>query len=321
MINLEEKHVINLIENFYGLKINQSQVILLSSSFAKSYKIINPIATIVVKVFSEEYKTKKDALSELKLLLELLSNNVKVIIPKSGVNRDFILELNQIQNGYFAIAYEYFEGEVIPKLNKVQSFNLGVNLANIHKFSINPNLELDKTEYTIGYLFDDSYKLIRPFLGDSQKEYLNKLRDKIQLQLELINLEINNENYGICHGDYISRNSLWKNEKECLTIDFEFVSRGYRAYDMSHFKWELVYCKYEKTYTDNIWEEFLKGYNSIRVIQDNENKMINISMLLYHIFMAGERVKLSKVLGEHLLAKQFWDRCMEFLYENEKDIL
>ena len=43
-------------------------------------------------------------------------------------------------------------------------------------------------------------------------------------------------------------------------------------------------------------------------------------MLLYHIFMGGERVKLSKILGEQFVERPFWEKCMEFLYKIEEEV-
>lgn len=302
------------IELFYGLKPNSSKIFHLSTSFSETYKIENENTSLFIKVHDSKYFTRKNVYSQIDLLEHLNKHGLKVISPIINANNEYII--NSKENAQkFILGYDYFEGKEIIELTKEQNFQLGKNLALIHVKSIDIELDTHKPNYEIKYLFDDALELISPFLERHEIVYLNKLRGELMIKISDVDKDKNT--YGICHGDYIQRNTLWSCKGDSMTIDFDFYSYGYRIYDVSHYLWFL---KYTKTYNETIWNDYIKGYNAIRKINQSEFNCLNTMMILNHIFMAGERVKLSSVLGNHLLERSFWDRCMNFIYENESTI-
>jgi Ser/Thr protein kinase RdoA (MazF antagonist) len=306
--------------NFYGLSEDKQEITLLSSSFTQVYKLIVGLKIIIIKVYDEQYKIHKDAIAEITVLNHLIVNDARVNKPIMGINGDFIFNFEKGNENRYAVGFEFFNGKEVGKLDKDGNYKLGSNLADIHAKSEEINVALDKSDYDFKGLFDDPIKLIKPFLNEEELNYLKVLREKLLLQIKKIDLQVTPENYGVCHGDYLSRNVLWSENGNYQTIDFEFFSKGYRAYDISHYKWQLEYFGYEESYSRSSWSDFLKGYNSVRNISEQEMKLVDVSMLLYHIFMAGERVKLSKILGEQFVERPFWDKCMEFLYRKEEEV-
>ncbi|MCB9360986.1 MAG: phosphotransferase [Flavobacteriales bacterium] len=313
-----QKYLLQKVSSFYGFSEDEQKITQLSSSFTQVYKLIVGGNIIIIKIYNEDYKTRKDVIAEINILKHLIEDGAHVNEPMVGIKGDYIFNIEN--ENRFAVGFKYFDGKEIVKLDETKNFKLGSNLAEIHAKSQGFNIVMDKPKYDIDTLWDEPIKLMTPYLTVEELSYLEVLREKILLQIEDVNLQITKENYGVCHGDYISRNTLWDEKGSCQTIDFEFFSKGYRAYDISHYKWQLEYFNYEESYSRSSWSDFLKGYNSVRNIFEQEMKLVDVSLLLYHIFMAGERVKLSKILGEQFVERPFWDKCMEFLYRKEEEV-
>ena len=308
----------SLVANEYGFTFKEIESELLSTSLNDVYLIKTKKGKRILRVYGLGLRTLSDIKAEMELLNDLFSKGVNVHRPISSlVSGNHIVDIEHPVGLRHAVLFNYSEGKELKRLTGNQNFQFGANLATFHYVSNESNLKFDKPEYTIDTLLHKSFKSISNHINPVQKSELKRIIKKIENLIEEIGLIKDKDIYGICHGDYLSRNTLWDDFSNSTIIDFDFFSKGYRAYDISHYKWELDYAKHDKEYVNKSWSSFLNGYNSIRRISENEMRLIYISVALFHIFMGSERIKLAKVLGEDMINELFWSRCFEFLKEWE----
>jgi Ser/Thr protein kinase RdoA (MazF antagonist) len=215
----------------------------------------------------------------------LFENHASVCQPLKSINSNFIEKIEQEEHLFFSHVVNEVSGRIINinSVDKKLLFNWGKRLGILHKISKN-------------YIPKSGLNYISIF--DLQKEtasYL-KLEDtswgKIynEINLWLAELEKNNDNFGITHGDHRDANVIW-NGVNTTFIDFDEPIFHWFLADIVR-PFILFYEK--KGQTPWQLERFLEGY-----VSENNIGNINSKDLLYFTRL--------KALELFLWTKNNWD--------------
>lgn len=92
-------------------------------------------------------------------------------------------------------------------------------------------------------------------------------------------------------------------------FDFDHCGYGWRAYDLTPF-WD-VYAR--------LWQFFIKGYESIRIISQLEKEQIPTFAMLRNIWDMGDLLRMMPVWGEEP-DSNYLNHCLERLEDISKSI-
>ena len=156
------------------------------------------------------------------------------------------------------------------KWNENNCFHVGKELARFHL--VNKNLNpINKNHFSLD------------FWNTSLKKYENFIIELIPNSLNIIKEEIKflNQNWpiglpeGIIHADLFPDNVLFNtSEKISGMIDFYFACHDFFSYDIAILI--NAWCFPNNNFNNIFMKNLLKGYESIRKLENNERKNLNI---------------------------------------------
>tara|TARA_B110000967_G_scaffold60332_1_gene61956 strand:- start:7459 stop:8373 length:915 start_codon:yes stop_codon:yes gene_type:complete len=208
---------------------------------------------LVLKIWNEQ------SIEEVNYLLNM---------TKYIVERDFptpkpiqFLDGNYIhnKNGLAWTLLPFIQGNWLDS-NHSSLYSLGIIQAKLH--TIEPPNEL-KTEFSMGYkLFNKLYNI-----ADENNEWTDFVKF-LKNETEELLIKIGPLPKGIIHGDLFSDNVLAINNEVVTVLDFEEICYDYLAFDLVMtfvgFGWKKGEPIKER------WDSILEGYQTIRVLSEDE---------------------------------------------------
>lgn len=230
--------------------------------------------------------------------LEFLKNHqIPVSFPIRRVDQQLFGIIEASEGLRYATLFSYAEGTT--DINEEQAFILGRSLAQLHLVSEDFITDLEREHLDVNQLIDQPLAHIKMILNkswDKELNFLDKLTDKLRQQIS--DLDKTNETYGIIAGDVHGYNQHFTTGNQLTMFDFEFCAYGYRVYDIATFRWSRG--------SDNteLWNAFLKGYQSVRKLNDIEMKSIEVFIQARHLWWISSLSKMPEY--KHILDNKFW---------------
>ena len=123
------------------------------------------------------------------------------------------------------------------------------------------------------------------FNGGSSSNFIKKQSKKISKTFEKI--DSNKVTKGIVHMDIWYDNMNIKGQNEPTIFDFDFCGNGLLIFDVAYFCKQLFHIEVNKDEYELKIQSFLKGYQSIRTLSEEEIKMIPDVAAAIWIFYLG----------------------------------
>ncbi|GAA3560474.1 phosphotransferase [Snuella lapsa] len=138
------------------------------------------------------------------------------------------------------------------------------------------------------------------------------------------NLDFNNTKKGVVHMDIWYDNMAVTNEKEITIFDFDFCGNGAQILDLGYFCKQLFHIEADKKEYERKMKYFLEGYQSIRLLSDDELKLIPQAGLAVYVFYLGvqaQRFDWSNIfLSENYLKMFYVARLKSWIEYNNIEI-
>ncbi len=157
----------------------------------------------------------------------------------------------------------YIIGQVVEDIDEDQSNQLGRALARLHEIPV-----LDDLPDQHGYMAKEYPQVIK--MGSNQ-DYIRWLRHKYRDLLQRIPSGLPT---GLIHGDLFYDNVLFEGKKFNAILDFEDVCHYFKAFDIGMAIVGLGY-KNQNTLLGKA-NAFIRGYQEIRLLEENERKSLQI---------------------------------------------
>jgi Ser/Thr protein kinase RdoA (MazF antagonist) len=112
---------------------------------------------------------------------------------------------------------------------------------------------------------------------------------RVQLYLlqELDKVDTGVIRHGVVHLDIWFDNLNIHNKEDVTLFDFDFCGNGWLALDIAYYMLQMVNVERELDQYEIKWNSFLKGYNSITPIPEEEMRILPVASISIYFFYLG----------------------------------
>ena len=218
----------------------------------------------IITIFEKRVDVK-----QIPFYFEVMTNShskgIHCPVPIKDKNGEVV---NKVKNKKMAI-FGFLEGNSKKKWSKDDCFMVGQKLAQFHLANINNKLKA-KNNFSLNF-----WKKI--YLN-----CLNKFNTVIPNSLNIISDEIDfisfnwptNLPEGVIHADLFPDNVFFKEQKISGFLDFYFSCCDFLSYDLAITI--NAWCFYKYKFKEAFFLSLISGYQSVRKLETNEVKNINI---------------------------------------------
>jgi Ser/Thr protein kinase RdoA (MazF antagonist) len=269
----------------------------------------------VLRVYCYNWRSKREIEAEIDLLLLLKQNNISVSYPIPDRNKQFIQDINAPEGLRHAVLFSFAEGGKMRFMDEATCFKIGVLMGQLHKITV------DKTCNRVAY---NSESLLRqPYvqalqhfpIENHEMQYLKTVCNRISQTLE--NIDNTKFATGIIHLDIWYDNMNITEENQITIFDFDFCGNGPLILDVAYFCKQLFHIENNKVEYESKKEQFLKGYQSIRLLTVEELQLIpeaGAAIWIFYLGVQSQRFDWSNVfLTENYLKLMYVARLKSWL--------
>ncbi len=261
----------------------------LKRGFNDTYLITEPKGRkFILRVYNVNWRKRKSIVDELALLAELNEARVAVSDPYRLKGGAFHANLAAPEGRRYMALFKYAEGASVQKLTVNQAFLLGIETGRMHKYTEGKSYKYAAQNYEVDYQIRKSYARLKPILKDFPEEWamMVKIRDDFYENFTV--QTIPKLSRGVCHGDLQAENVHFTANNNLTLFDFDFFGNGFLIYDIGVFIW---YDHQNKT--KEIVDSFLKGYQTQRLLNDTELRLLPYFSTLRALFQMTVYCKLN----------------------------
>ena len=233
----------------------------------------------ILRIYNEiqpEKRSREGILEELKFIDFFSSKGIpipRVIPDQSG---EIINAIDQ----RFSCIFEFFPGDhIYGKIKPIHFAQVGELMAKVHKITLENNLQT--TRMCSGptfwqYVID---RLEKSKVQFSDEEY--QIADDLSQHLSVFE----KESMHVIHDDYHLGNILFDHDKLSALLDFDNLTSGHFANDISRFfVADLAYTySHDYFHTQELIDAFFQGYNKIRTLNLDEKTLIKYYINLHFL--------------------------------------
>lgn len=279
--SISPDYLLKLVKEKYKVT-KRIKITFIKRGFNDTYLIKEPTGKkYILRVYNNNRRNRESVNTELVMLLTMYKytqiNISYPILPKSG---NMYVAIPAPEGERYAVLFTYAEGQPVRKLSAEQSFLLGAEIAKMHLYAIKHySFSTTGYNYDITKQFDTTLSTLRPILKEfpEQYNYLKVLKaDFIKTFKEANQKELKR---GICHGDLQAENIHFTDDNKLTIFDFDFMGKGYLAYDIGVFIW------YDhKNKPKEIVDSFIRGYETQRKLSATELRLLPYFSTLRAVF-------------------------------------
>jgi len=247
---------------------------LIARGMNDTYIIETTDGKFVFRVYRNKWRSNdSEILFEIDLLNYLFNNNLNVSLPIKSTTNAYILKITAPEGERFGVLFTLVEGQPLRLDCTDTCYLFGEEAAKLHVISNSFQSDYKKAVMDMKFLIDQPLAIINRHLGRRPKDiqYLTSvggyLKDRI--------MELDNLDWGICHGDLHGYNAHI-HENKIAHFDFDLCGFGWRSYDLSVFKFTLDLSGDNEDKKAEQWAAFLNGYQNYKHLNENELKAIPI---------------------------------------------
>ena len=237
-----------------------------------NYLVKDSRTKYILRVYRHNWRDLRDIEAETELIQFLQSEGVGVSFPVQDKNGVLIQEIGAPEGIRFAVLFSYAEGQPpVPQITLQQSHAAGMELARMHRVTINKRLGNNRCYLDTTALIFKSFHAIKPFLEESREDLLmlDEIVSKLAVKFERISLD--NIAFGICHGDLYPSNFHISDSGKITFFDFDACCCSWLVMDVAAFCYAAA-----QTYKNaaEVNKAFIEGYLEIRTLNRAELELI-----------------------------------------------
>lgn len=268
---IDNDKIKQLIINLYGIS-EPLDCTFIRRSFNDHYLIQTNNKKYILRVYlNNKYYINdiNDFKFELELLTFLASRNIPVSYPIKNKDNMFISKILHNNESRFITLFSFAEGSPInTALDRNLAIRLGESIANLHKTSNEYKSNYKRYRIDLNYLINEPIEMLQEYANKHELSDYNFFTPYTKyLYSQLQELPVNNEAYGIIHGDLNPSNMHLDNNGNITLFDFDHCAYGWRIHDLAVIK----LCFEKSTY-----ESILDGYASKKNLSKAETSLIEV---------------------------------------------
>lgn len=299
---ITSEYIANFVINYYNLS-NKTTSQVLRTGINHTYLIKSESEKFIFRLYFLNWRTKKEINEELHLLDFLKDNEVLVSYPIKDKNNNYIQEINAFEGKRFGVLFSYAEGETIRNPSEKICFNIGVSMAKMHQKVVDKTI--NRTNHNAETLVKWAIDKISDKLPNSNVEIDYFKRAYKAVSKEFKNAHLKKVRKGIVHLDVWHDNIKIKNEEEITFFDFDNCGNGYLFLDFAYTLMLFYRNDQNSERFLNRKENFLKGYESVTTISNEEKRLIPYGGLAIWLHYSGQHSARFNDFANHFLSKDF----------------
>lgn len=281
----------------------------------------------IARVYRHGWRTRAEILYELEALRHLQARGVGVAAPIGRRDGELVDEVIAPEGMRYLVLFRNAEGEE-PRYDEAagaahagdrrsDAYLYGQSVARVHAATADFTCDHDRFALDLDYLLVQPLAKIQPFLRDrpADWEYLSSFTKSLHQRFEdgpIACLET-----GFCHGDFQGGNGHIQACRSLTFFDFDCCGRGWRAYDLAVFRWQVAVNGLPLW----VWDAFLAGYREERAIAAIDLAAISYFVAVRQVWIMGLHCGNSGDWGVGWLNGQYFARSLNFLRTWETDEL
>jgi Ser/Thr protein kinase RdoA (MazF antagonist) len=316
--NLSSTHIGLFLQEKYSFS-QDTKCQLIKAGINDTYLVTDNSDKFVFRVYSLNWRSKKEIDEEIKMLNQLKENAISISYPLSDKENNYIQTLSAPEGERFAVLFTFASGEKQHLISEETHFQIGQLIAKIHR--ITHNQKLNRLDYSPEVILIDSLKKVSSFLSIDTEEMNFMKSAQSYLFKEFKNADTSKIRQGVVHLDIWFDNLNITNDKKVTIFDFDFCGNGWLCLDIAYYILQLHNIeKYEaKDYQPKV-DSFLKGYESITPISAEEKRLIPILGVSLYFFYLGVQCQRYDNWSNSFLSENYLKRFINGLVKRYYDI-
>ncbi|GAB4040297.1 phosphotransferase [Spirosoma gilvum] len=263
---------------------------LLKAGVNHSYLVTDGTTKAVFRIYSLNWRTQTDILEEIRLLNLVRDAGISVSYPIIDAAGNYIQELNAPEGIRFGVLFSFAEGEKLLTFSEELHYKIGQIMARFHRLT--HNLTLDRVTYSPEILLVDSIEKFRPFLSADTPEMQFMLSTQQYLLNQFASIDHSQTRQGVVHLDIWFDNLNIAKDSTITLFDFDFCGNGLLCFDIAYYILQIHSTETDVAEFYKKKESFLRGYESLTPISDEEKRllpMLGESIYFFYIGVQCER--------------------------------
>ena len=288
------------------------ECLLLARGVNDSYLIRVAGAQYVLRVYQLNWRSTADIAYELDILAHLDCRAVRVATALPRTDGSVFATIAAPEGERFIALFHYAAGgeirygdDAAPLAQAYGRAVAQVHLQSDGFHSAHARFELDLVE-----LLERPIGLIQAQLAarPADAAYLVDLASRLSAYIaqHAATLET-----GFCHGDFHGQNAHIDAEQAITWFDFDCCGRGWRAYDLAVFFWQMRSTNAHQQRCP----EFLRAYLAQRPLAEQDLAAIPYFVAIRHLWWIALNIQLAPSMGLGWMNERFWDMQLKFCRE------
>lgn len=286
---LSANHIGQFIQERYDLS-EKTTCKLFRTGMNHLYIVSDGEVKFVFRIYTFNWRTKLDIAEELRLLIHLKENNTPITYPIPDKVNETIQELNAPEGKRYGVLFSFANGTKDARFTPERSYFIGQAIAKIHKTT--KDFHLNRVTYDTKVLLTDSMERTKLFFNNPSDEIKFLEKTAAYLQNEFKNVDTSKVRHGAVHLDVWFDNMHFNGESEVTIFDFDFCGNGWLCFDISYFLFQLYSTNQNDKDYQAKSDNFLKGYETITEITDEEKRILPfacLAIMTFYISMQCDR--------------------------------
>jgi Ser/Thr protein kinase RdoA (MazF antagonist) len=247
-----------------------------------TYLVESAAKRYILRVYRAGWRSAEEIAYELDLIQHLAAHGVKVAAPLMRHDGHMIMPLAAPEGTRYTVLYTYAAGER-PQPSAEAGYIYGQALARLHGAASDFRSSHQRIAIDLDYLIDQPLVDVRPVLHERAGLWAALLDVAARVREQLAELPLASLARGVCHGDFQLKNAHLDAAGTLTIFDFDHSGPGWLAYDLAVFRPPRLDGEQDQA----LWDGFLRGYQSVRALTDNEQAAIPIFAAIIRIATLG----------------------------------
>lgn len=261
---------------------------LLIRNVSDTYILENENEKYIFKIYRDAHRKRNEIEAEVELLNILKENGNSVSYPIADVEGNQIQQFNAAEGLRNGILFSFAKGKVILDLEDKHLIRLGYDMATLHQTTSAIKLSYLRPVFNFETTLFEPLKDLKPHFNEMPEEfeYLRNIADKLVKKFE--DFDTSTFSYGYCHYDFFPKNFHFDENGKITFFDFDFAGEGYLINDLmtflNHYFFHQLNNLITKEQAEKDFGTFLKAYQEVRPLTEDELKAIPYLGITFHIF-------------------------------------
>ncbi|AEI47007.1 phosphotransferase enzyme family protein [Runella slithyformis] len=284
---------------------------ILKTGINHSYLLKDGVNRKIFRLYSYNWRTKREIEEELRLLSLLHESGVPISYPIADATGNFIQEIIAPEGLRFGVLFSFAEGEKIRNFTDDMSYNIGVAMARFHQTT--QDLALERVTYNEETLLLSPLQRIKTsFAADSATmAFVESTTHSLVEKMKEIRSD--QVRFGTVHLDIWFDNMHVTPDGGVTFFDFDFCGNGWQALDLAYFNVQLFNTEPDPDEYQRKLQRFLEGYETVTLLSPEEKRLIPYLAVCLWFFYLGVQCQRFDDWGNLFISEDYFKRFIELI--------